>query len=85
MQYFCLKTECKTFKALNPRDPKRYYCEGCMEKDHDHLPTKIVKIIMEIGDRWINLNQRLCQLENNYLNKMSEYSPLLEHFDKIAK
>ena len=81
IMFICLKEECAYFKALNNRmSYKRYYCETCMEKDHDHLPTKILKKVGEIQDRWIDLDQKLHNIENDFFTKMKDFAPLLSHF-----
>jgi hypothetical protein len=48
--YLCMKETCAYFQSLggNRMSYKRYYCDACMETDHDHLPAKIVNLIGKI-------------------------------------
>jgi hypothetical protein len=84
--YLCVKETCAYFLKLNDRmSYKRYYCDVCMETDHDHLPTKIFNLIGKTQELWLNLDQLLHNIEHEFFKKMKDYAPLLTHFDEFAK
>ncbi len=56
-----------------------------MPKFHDHLPTRIFKIVNGIQEDWLNLDKDLHNIENTLFTKMKDYGPLLNHFEDVAK
>ena len=64
---------------------KRYFCDVCMETDHDHLPAKIFNLVGKSQEQWLSLDQLLHNIEREFFLKMQSYSALLTHFDDFAK
>jgi|LauGreDrversion4_2_1035121.scaffolds.fasta_scaffold1208880_1 hypothetical protein len=58
--YICVDEKCEHFLSLNdPLSKKRYYCEECMDKYHEHRPTRIVRKTQEVGEKWQALDSNL--------------------------
>jgi hypothetical protein len=65
--YICLDDKCSHFKSLqSPLSKERYYCEECMNKFHDHRPTHIFKKTFEIGQKWLDLDSTLENIDKQF-------------------
>lgn len=58
----CLDERCPHFKSLKSdlNEENFYFCNSCMEEDHDHRPVGIIRKTMEIANKWYNLDLYLA-------------------------
>lgn len=64
---------------------KRYYCDDCMDKYHNHRPIYIVKKTFEIGQKWLDHDSTLAHIEKEFNKNMHDYMDLITHFEDVAK
>jgi hypothetical protein len=84
--YICVDEKCAHFKSLKSRLSKeRYYCEDCMEKYHNHRPTRIIKMTFEIAPKWQGLDSDLTKFENQFHQNMHDYMDLINHYEDFAE
>ena len=84
--YVCLDENCEHLKKLTSRLSKeRYYCEECMNKLHDHRPIDIIKKTFEVGQKWLDLDTTLINIEKEFRQNMHEYMDLISHYENFAE
>jgi hypothetical protein len=84
--YVCADKNCETFKKLSTVLCKeRYYCEECMIKFHDHRPIHIIKKTFEVGQKWLDLDTTLFNIEIQFKQNMHEYMDLISHYENFAE
>jgi predicted membrane-bound dolichyl-phosphate-mannose-protein mannosyltransferase len=83
--FICIDEKCEHFKSLKSRLSKeRYYCEDCMNKFHDHRPTHIIKKTFEVGQKWLDQDSMLVNIEKQFKQNMHEYMDLITHYEDFA-
>ena len=84
--YICVEEKCDHFKSLKSRLSKeRYYCEDCMYKLHNHRPTHIIKKTFEIGQKWLDSDSTLVNIEKQFHQNMHEYMDLINHYEDFGE
>ncbi len=82
----CIDEKCEYFLSLQDRlSKKRYYCEECMAKYHDHRPTKTIRKTFEIGQKWLDLDSNLAKYENQFNQNMHDHMDLINHYEEFGE
>jgi hypothetical protein len=83
--FVCVDENCAHFKTLKSRlSYERYYCEDCMEKLHNHMPTFIVKKTEEVGQKWVDHDSTLEKIEKEFKKNMHDFMDLINHYEDFS-